>query len=115
MAGHIYVALPPLYRIDIGKSVYYALDDYEKEDILKHSKGSAKPVIQRFKGLGEMNPLQLRETTMAPETRRLMRLTADDETMGGIESVMTMLLGKKAIERRKQWLEEKGNMVDDVL
>jgi topoisomerase-4 subunit B len=113
-AGHIYMALPPLYRIDIGKEVFYALDDYEKEDILKHAKRSAKPVIQRFKGLGEMNPLQLRETTMAPDTRRLMQLTTDDNPQSDIETVMTMLLGKKAVDQRKQWLEAKGDMVEDI-
>lgn len=111
-AGHIYVALPPLYRIDIGKAVYYALDDNEKQDVLKRIKSSAKPLIQRFKGLGEMNPLQLRETTMAPDTRRLMQLQADNAQSAAIDAVMTMLLGKKAVDERKQWLEEKGDVVD---
>jgi topoisomerase-4 subunit B len=111
-AGHIYMALPPLYRIDIGKSVYYALDDYEKEDVLKHAKSTAKPIIQRFKGLGEMNPPQLRETTMAPDTRRLMQLQAADDQADDIDAMMSMLLGKKAIEERKKWLEEKGDALD---
>ena len=114
-SGHIYMALPPLYRIDIGKNVHYALDDYEKDDILKHTKTNAKPVIQRFKGLGEMNPLQLRETTMAPDTRRLMQLTVADDSGSDMDITMNMLLGKKAVEQRKQWLEEKGDLVEDVL
>ena len=113
--GHIFMALPPLYRIDIGKEIHYALDDYEKEDIIKHAKSTAKPVIQRFKGLGEMNPLQLRETTMAPDTRRLMQLSAIEDTESGIENVMTMLLGKKAIDERKKWLEEKGDLAEDLV
>jgi len=115
--GHIYMALPPLYRIDIGKNVYYALDDYEKDDILKHTKTNARPVIQRFKGLGEMNPLQLRETTMAPDTRRLMQLTVPDDSGSDTDttmSIMTMLLGKKEVEQRKQWLEEKGDLVEEI-
>jgi topoisomerase-4 subunit B len=115
-AGHIYVALPPLYRIDIGKNVYYALDDYEKSDIIKRAKGPGKPVIQRFKGLGEMNPVQLRETTMSPETRRLMRLSAaDDANQGDIETIMNMLLGKKAADQRKKWLEQYGNLAEAVI
>ncbi len=114
-SGHIYVALPPLYRIDIGKNVYYALDDYEKADIIKHAKGPGKPVIQRFKGLGEMNPVQLRETTMSPETRRLMRLSATDAAnYGDIETIMNMLLGKKAADQRKKWLEQYGNLAEAV-
>jgi topoisomerase-4 subunit B len=115
IAGHVFVAMPPLYRIDIGKDVYYALDDAEKQGILdriaaEHKKG--KISVQRFKGLGEMNPLQLRETTMAPDTRRLIQLTLDqeDETM----SIMDMLLAKKRSGDRKNWLEQKGNLAEVV-
>jgi topoisomerase-4 subunit B len=109
---HVFVAMPPLYRIDIGKDVYYALDESEKQGILdrlaaENKKGKIN--VQRFKGLGEMNPLQLRETTMVPDTRRLVQLTlADDNT----ESLLDMLLAKKRASDRKQWLEEKGNMVE---
>jgi len=111
--GHIFVAMPPLFRIDIGKDVYYALDDEEREGILnriKAEKKRGKVSIQRFKGLGEMNPLQLRETTMDPNTRRLVQLTVGDkaETM----EMMDMLLAKKRSSDRKQWLEEKGNLAD---
>ena len=114
-AGRIYVALPPLYRIDIGKQVFYALDDNEKEDILKHTqKGKARPLIQRFKGLGEMNPVQLRETTMAPETRRLLRLEIREEEQGAVEEMMTMLLAKRTVEQRRAWLEEKGDLAETV-
>lgn len=112
-AGHIYVAMPPLYRIDLGKEVFYALDDGEKQGILdrliaENKKG--KPNVQRFKGLGEMNPLQLRETTMAPDTRRLVQLfiDGDDDTL----QVMDMMLAKKRASDRKQWLEDKGNLAD---
>lgn len=113
--GHVYVALPPLYRIDIGKQVYYALDEYEKAAILKrHAKQAAKPVIQRFKGLGEMNPAQLRETTMAPDTRRLLRLDYAPELAASAETLMDMLLGKKAADQRKAWLESKGDRADTV-
>ncbi len=114
-SGHIYVAMPPLYRIDIGKTVYYALDDSEKQGILdriaaENIKGKIN--VQRFKGLGEMNPIQLRETTMATETRRLVQLTieADDDT----QQIMDMLLGKKRAADRKQWLENKGNLAGDI-
>jgi len=112
-AGHLFVAMPPLYRIDIGKEVYYALDDAEKKGILDKiaaEKTRGKVVVQRFKGLGEMNPLQLRETTMALDTRRLVQLTlsdADDAT-----TTLDMLLAKKRAADRKQWLEDKGNLAD---
>ena len=114
-AGHVYVALPPLYRIDIGKQVFYALDDNEKEDILKHAKRSkAKPVIQRFKGLGEMNPVQLRETTMAQETRRLLRLDIAGHDAAAIDAMMDMLLARKTVDQRKVWLEDKGDLAETI-
>lgn len=112
-AGHIYVAMPPLYRIDVGKEVYYALDDDEKRGILdrieaEHKKG--KPNIQRFKGLGEMNPIQLRETTMNPDTRRLVRLTITDNDQS--TQIMDMMLAKKRASDRREWLEKKGNLAE---
>ncbi len=112
-SGHIYVAMPPLYRIDIGKEVYYALDDNEKEDIITRTQKRKKRAlvqVQRFKGLGEMNPAQLRETTMMPKTRHLVKLTLDNETR--INEVMDMLLSKKRANDRKCWLESKGNLAD---
>ena len=112
-AGHVYVAMPPLYRIDIGKEVYYALDDQEKQGILdrigaENKKGKIN--VLRFKGLGEMNPMQLRETTMAPDTRRLVQLTMPDQTE--TKNLLDMLLAKKRSSDRKQWLEEKGDMAE---
>ena len=109
--GHIYVAMPPLYRIDAGKQVLYALDDEERDGILKRlteERSRVKPVVTRFKGLGEMNPPQLRETTIDPRTRRLVQLTvaARDET----DRMLDMLLAKKRASDRRDWLEEKGNL-----
>lgn len=111
VAGNIFVAMPPLYRIDAGKEVFYALDDAEKKGILD-SLGAKKTKIsvQRFKGLGEMNPLQLRETTMATETRRLVQLTIDDAQ--ATQQMMDLLLGKKRASDRKTWLEQKGDLAD---
>ena len=115
-AGHVYVAMPPLYRIDVGKEVFYALDDQDKDGILdrlvaENKKG--KPNVQRFKGLGEMNPLQLRETTMNRDTRRLVQLTLDDENDSqSTDEMLDMLLAKKRAPDRKSWLEENGNLAD---
>jgi len=112
-AGHIYVAMPPLYRIDVGKEVFYALDEDEKNGVLdriaaENKKG--KPNVQRFKGLGEMNPLQLRETTMNRDTRRLVQLNVDQ--VQKTDELMDMLLAKKRSPDRKQWLEKYGNLAE---
>ena len=114
--GHVYVAMPPLFRIDVGKEVYYALDEGEKQGILDRieaEKKRGKVNVQRFKGLGEMNPLQLRETTMDPNTRRLVQLTIEDAEE--MMELMDMLLAKKRSGDRKIWLESKGNMAEVVL
>ena len=105
--------MPPLYRIDVGKEVFYALDEAEKDGVLERiaaEKKKGKVNVQRFKGLGEMNPLQLRETTMAPDTRRLVQLTinANDNT----HKVMDMLLAKKRASDRKKWLEDRGDLAE---
>ena len=115
-AGHVFVAMPPLYRIDVGKELFYALDDAEKQGILDRIEAEGKRgkiQVTRFKGLGEMNPLQLRETTMAPDTRRLVQLTIDD--MPGTEALMDMLLAKKRAPDRKAWLESKGDLAEVLL
>jgi len=109
--GHVYVAMPPLYRIDIGKEVFYALDDSERQGVLDRieaEKIRGKISVTRFKGLGEMSPGQLRETTMAPDTRRLVQLTVDarDKT----EQLLDMLLAKKRSADRRAWIETKGNL-----
>jgi topoisomerase-4 subunit B len=111
ISGHVYVAMPPLYRIDVGKEIFYALDDGERKGILdrvaaENIKG--KVTVTRFKGLGEMSPLQLRETTMNRDTRRLIQLTisAKDKT----DQLMDMLLAKKRSADRRNWLETKGNL-----
>lgn len=113
--GHVYVAMPPLYRIDVAKEVFYALDEAEKEGVLERIRAEnkrGKVNVQRFKGLGEMNPLQLRETTMSADTRRLVQLTLDDEE--GTTQHMDMLLAKKRSGDRKSWLESKGNLIEIV-
>lgn len=109
--GHVYVAMPPLFRIDCGKEVHYALDEAEKESVLERlSKKKAKINVQRFKGLGEMNPLQLRETTMDPNTRRLVQLTIDDAD--ATTEIMDMLLGKKRADDRRSWLQDYGDKAE---
>ncbi|NLQ18787.1 DNA topoisomerase IV subunit B [Marinomonas sp. M1K-6] len=109
--GHVFVAMPPLYRIDLGKEVYYALDDEEKDITLHKIAAENKrgtPNVQRFKGLGEMNPSQLRETTMAPDTRRLIQLTMEDKP--DTDELLDKLLSKKRAGDRKSWLETYGNL-----
>jgi len=111
--GHVYVAMPPLYRIDLGKEIFYALDEEEKQGILDRllaEKKKGKPNIQRFKGLGEMNPLQLRETTMNPDTRRLIQLTI--KTEDNSTQLLDMLLAKKRASDRRSWLEAKGDLAE---
>ncbi len=112
-AGHVFVAMPPLYRIDVGKQVFYALDDAEQRGVLHRIEADGlkgKVSVTRFKGLGEMSPTQLRETTMAPETRRLVQLTigAGDDS----HELMDMLLAKKRAGDRREWLETKGNLAE---
>ncbi len=113
--GHVYVAMPPLFRIDVGKEVFYALDEAEKQGILDRieaEKKRGKVNVQRFKGLGEMNPMQLRETTMDPNTRRLVQLTVEDAT--DMLELMDMLLAKKRSSDRRSWLESKGNKAEVI-
>ncbi len=108
--GHVYVAMPPLYRVDVGKEVFYALDEAEKQghlDRIAAEKKRGNVVVQRFKGLGEMNPMQLRETTMDPDTRRLVQLVLDSPKK--TEEMLDMLLAKKRSGDRRTWLESKGD------
>ncbi len=117
-AGHVYVAMPPLYRIDVGKEVFYALDEAEKDGILDRieaEKKRGKVNVQRFKGLGEMNPIQLRETTMDPNTRRLVQLTVNEDEQDETIELMDMLLSKKRSGDRKNWLQSKGNLAVDAI
>jgi topoisomerase-4 subunit B len=112
-AGHVFIAMPPLYRIDVGKEVYYALDEAEKKGVLDRieaEKIKGKINVLRFKGLGEMNPSQLRETTMSPDTRRLVQMSLDDAA--ATDERLDMLLAKKRAGDRRLWLEEKGNLAD---
>jgi topoisomerase-4 subunit B len=113
IAGRVFVAMPPLYRIDVGKEVFYALDDAERDMLLdrieaEHKKG--RVTVTRFKGLGEMNPAQLRETTMAPETRRLIQLTVNAKD--DADQILDMLLAKKRAADRREWLQDKGNLAE---
>ena len=113
LAGHVYVAMPPLYRIDVGKEVFYALDDDERQGILDRieaEKKKGKVSVTRFKGLGEMSPGQLRETTMNRDTRRLVQLTISDGD--NTDQIMDMLLAKKRSSDRRSWLESKGNLAE---
>ena len=111
--GHVFVAMPPLYRIDVGKEVFYALDESERQgylDLIEAEKKKGKVTVQRFKGLGEMNPLQLRETAMNEETRRLVQLNI--ESGSKVNETLDMLLSKKRAADRKSWLEEKGDQAE---
>ncbi|HKK98797.1 MAG TPA: DNA topoisomerase IV subunit B [Desulfotignum sp.] len=112
--GHLFMAMPPLYRIDVGKEVFYALDDTERQGIIKRINRRKKPGkinVQRFKGLGEMNPVQLRETTIAPDSRRLVQLTVKQaDALDDVHEIMDMLLGKKRAKDRKHWIETQGNI-----
>jgi topoisomerase-4 subunit B len=111
--GHIYVAMPPLYRIDAGKQIYYALDDAERDQVIARiakENARTKPSVTRFKGLGEMNPSQLRETTIDPRTRRLVQLTV--EAGDNTDQLMDMLLAKKRAGDRREWLETNGNLAE---
>jgi topoisomerase-4 subunit B len=114
-AGHVFVAMPPLYRIDVGKEVHYALDEAERNvivDRIEAEKKNPKISVTRFKGLGEMNPSQLRETTMAADTRRLVQLIVDGTGKADAHDILDMLLAKKRSGDRRQWLETKGNLAD---
>jgi len=110
-SGHIFVAMPPLFRVDVGKQVFYALDEEEKRSLLekiKREKLKGQVNVTRFKGLGEMNPSQLRESTIHPDTRRLVQLTIDDESQ--THALMDLLLAKKRASDRRNWLESQGNL-----
>ncbi len=112
-SGHVFVCMPPLFRIDIGKNVYYALDEGERKGILDRiaaEQQKGKMTVTRFKGLGEMSPQQLRETTIAPDTRRLVQLTI--EAKDNTDRLMDMLLAKKRAADRREWLEKKGNLAE---
>ncbi|SIT72615.1 DNA topoisomerase IV subunit B [Ectothiorhodosinus mongolicus] len=112
-AGRVYVAMPPLFRVDVGKEVFYALDEAEKQGILERIQAEGKKgkvMVTRFKGLGEMNPLQLRETTMDPDTRRLVQLTLEDDDEA--PRLLDMLLAKKRAADRRSWLESKGHLAE---
>ena len=115
--GHMHIAMPPLYRIDVGKEVFYALDDPEKDNIIKRinrrKKNKSKINVQRFKGLGEMNPSQLKETTIAPDSRRLVQLSIDygiEDSIKQVHDSMDMLLSKKRSKDRKTWIETNGDI-----
>ena len=111
--GHVYIAMPPLYRIDVGKQVFYAVDEAERQGVMSRieaEKLKGKVSVTRFKGLGEMNPMQLRETSVAPDTRRLVRLTIADGD--DTNAMMDMMLAKKRAGDRKRWLENKGDLAD---
>lgn len=114
-AGHVYVAMPPLFRIDAGKEVHYALDEHERDMILTklQQDKKVKTNVLRFKGLGEMNPLQLRETTMAKDTRRLVQLTLEDSE--GANAALDMMLAKSRAADRRHWLETEGNLAEVVV
>ncbi|MCU0753858.1 MAG: toprim domain-containing protein, partial [Xanthomonadales bacterium] len=110
-AGHLFVAMPPLFRVDVGKQTWYCLDEAEKNallDRLVREKVRGTPNVLRFKGLGEMNPKQLRESTMHPDTRRLVQVTLDAEAT--TQKLLDMLLAKKRAGDRRSWLEQKGDM-----
>jgi topoisomerase-4 subunit B len=110
-AGHVFVAMPPLFRVDVGKQVYYCLDEEEKRILLEkieREKIRGAVSTTRFKGLGEMNPSQLRESTILPDTRRLVQLQVDDPER--TRELMDMLLAKKRAGDRKAWLESKGDL-----
>jgi len=112
-AGHVYVAMPPLFRIDVGQKVFYALDEAEKNAVIsriKRDKLRGNINVQRFKGLGEMNPSQLRETTLDPVTRRLVQLSLDDEE--NAVAVFDRLLKKKTVDDRREWISENGKIKD---
>jgi len=109
--GHVFVAMPPLFRVDVGKQVFYCLDEAEREALLakiEREKMKGAVHVTRFKGLGEMNPSQLRESTMHADTRRLVQLTVEADD--GTAKIMDMLLAKKRAADRKEWLETKGDL-----